>query len=277
MIKKYNFYNNNLIMYACIIIIIIVSVLAIIIPEIWEYEFDEICLSRKNLSPGAEHWFGTDFLGRDIWVRVWQGLRTTILIAVLGAIIPQIIGCMIGGISGYCGGIADSCIMAIVDVFTSIPSLIYITLLYLLLGPGIFSMLIAISVSSWTETARLVRSRILQCKKMDFVTVAKLQGASAYYIIVRHIFPNIAGQIATKIFLAIPGTIFIEAYLSFVGMGISSPNVSLGLMCYQGVSIYRLYPYQLAFPSILLCLLVLCFYVLGNFIRNKVDVQYTRS
>jgi len=272
LLKQKN-YDNKFLALFCVGIFISICIMALIVPELSGIKYDAISMPERNMSPNTNHWFGTDSLGRDLWTRIWYGTRITIIIAIFGAVIPQIMGCIIGSIAGYFGGLIDSILMAIVDICTSIPSLIYITLLYLILGPGIHSIIIAISISSWMETARLVRSRIMQYKNSDFVIHAKLQGATSLYIIFTHIFPNIIGQIIIKIFLAIPSAIFIEAYLSFIGMGVASPSVSLGLLCKVGVSTYRMYPYQLFFPSIILSLIVLSFYILGNIIRNNFDFQ----
>lgn len=262
--------NDKVAMFS-LSIITIIAILAIIAPITSPYDFDYTSLQNTNLSPNSEHWFGTDSLGRDLWSRVWVGARISLLIGLGGAIIPQLIGIFVGGISGYFGGWVDMVIMRIVDVGVCIPSLVYVTLIMLWLDSGPMAIIIAIAITGWMDSARVVRGRMLQFKNREFVLAAKTQGASSLRIIFRHILPNVLGQQVVSISSAIPAAIFLEAYLSFIGLGIKSPMTSWGQLCQTGASFYRLYPYQLFIPGALISITILAFYLFGNSLRDALD------
>ena len=252
-------------------VIIIIALFAIFAPIFSKYGYETTSMLETNLKPGGSHIFGTDSLGRDLWARVWMGARVSLAIGVCGAIVPQIIGIFLGGISGYFGGWVDMVIMRIIDVGVCIPSLIYVTLIMLFMGSGPVAIIIAIAMTGWMDSARVVRGRMLQFKNREFVLAARTQGASAFRIIFRHILPNILGQQVVSISSAIPGAIFLEAYLSFIGLGIQSPMTSWGQLCQVGASFYRLYPYQLFIPGVFISVTILAFYLFGNCLRDALD------
>ena len=252
-------------------VIIIIALFAIFAPIFSKYGYETTSMLETNLKPGGSHIFGTDSLGRDLWARVWMGARVSLAIGVCGAIVPQIIGIFLGGISGYFGGWVDMVIMRIIDVGVCIPSLIYVTLIMLFMGSGPVAIIIAIAMTGWMDSARVVRGRMLQFKNREFVLAARTQGASPFRIIFRHILPNILGQQVVSISSAIPGAIFLEAYLSFIGLGIQSPMTSWGQLCQVGASFYRLYPYQLFIPGVFISVTILAFYLFGNCLRDALD------
>ena len=254
-----------------VIIILLLAMLATFGPMLCPRSFETTNMSATNLAPSWTYLFGTDTVGRDMFARVWYGVRISLLIGIAGAIIPQLLGCLIGCISGYYGGKLDSVIMSAVDIGVCIPTLVYITLITLLLGNGIGTLILAISLSSWMDAARNCRSRMLQFRSREFVYVAQTQGMRPSHIITKHILPNISGQLIVSTFTAIPGAIFSEAYLSFIGLGVISPMTSLGQLCKAGVSVYRIYPYQLWIPGTVLSVLILAFYILGNSLRDVLD------
>lgn len=258
-------------------VILLLLLLALTAPWVCPRSYDATNTACSNLAPSLEFWYGTDTLGRDMFARVWQGVRVSLLIGILGAIIPQIIGGLIGCVSGYFGGRIDSAIMSAVDIGACIPTLVYITLITLLLGNSIGTLVLAISLSSWMGAARNCRSRMLQFRSREFILVAQAQGLPPFHIIGKHILPNIAGQLVVNIFTAIPAAIFSEAYLSFIGLGIASPMTSLGQLCKSGVSLYRVYPYQFWIPGVLLSVVIMAFYVLGNSLRDILDPRGRRS
>ena len=221
--------------------------------------------------PSAEHWFGTDQLGRDLWARVWVGARVSLLIGLGGAIAPQIVGIFIGGISGYFGGWVDMVIMRVIDVGLCIPELVYVTLMMLLLGSGPAAIIATIAMVGWMGAARFIRGRILQFKNREFVLAAKAQGAGPMRQIFRYILPNILGQQVVSITAAIPGAIFMEAYLSFIGLGIKSPMTSWGQLSQIGSSLFRTSPYQLWIPGAFISITILAFYLFGNSLRDALD------
>lgn len=251
-------------------IIAIITLIAILAP-IFSTSYETTDLLHTNLPPSAEHWFGTDSLGRDLWARVWVGARISLIIGLGGAIVPQFIGIFLGGLSGYFGGWVDMLIMRIIDVGVCIPSLVYVTLIMLWLDSGPVAIIIAIAITGWMDSARVVRGRMLQFKNREFVLAARTQGASPLRIIFRHILPNILGQQVVSITSAIPAAIFLEAYLSFIGLGIKSPMTSWGQLCQMGAAYYRLYPFQLFIPGVLISVTILAFYLFGNCLRDALD------
>ena len=254
-----------------LVIIGIMVVLAIFAPIFSPYDSETNNLQALNMPPSAEHWFGTDQLGRDLWTRVWIGARVSLLIGLGGAIAPQIVGIFLGGISGYFGGWVDMLIMRIIDVGVCIPQLVYITLMMLVLGSGPMAIIVTIAVVGWVGAARFVRGRVLQFKSREFILAAKAQGASPMRQIFRYILPNILGQQVVSVTAAIPGAIFTEAYLRFIGLGMKAPMTSWGQLAQTGSSLYRLYPYQLFIPGVLISVTILAFYLFGNSLRDALD------
>ncbi|SBW10828.1 oligopeptide transporter subunit; membrane component of ABC superfamily [uncultured Eubacteriales bacterium] len=252
-------------------VIALITLMAVLAPLLSPYSYETTSLLATNLPPSSQHWFGTDSLGRDLWARVWVGARVSLLIGLGGAIVPQLIGVFLGGLSGYFGGWVDMLIMRIIDVGVCIPSLVYVTLIMLWLDAGPAAIILAIAITGWMDSARVVRGRMLQFKNREFVLAAKTQGASPLRIIFRHILPNILGQQVVSISSAIPAAIFLEAYLSFIGLGIKSPMTSWGQLCQIGSSFYRLYPYQLFIPGGLISVTILAFYLFGNCLRDALD------
>lgn len=252
-------------------VIFVIALFAIFAPILSPYDYETTNLKATNLAPCAEHWFGTDQLGRDLWARVWVGARVSLTIGLGGAIAPQLVGILIGGISGYFGGWVDMLIMRIIDIGVCIPELVYITLMMLFMGSGPLAIILTIGMVGWMGSARFIRGRILQFKNREFVLAAKTQGASPLRQIFRYILPNILGQQVVSITAAIPGAIFMEAYLSFIGLGIKSPMTSWGQLSQVGASFYRVYPYQLFIPGAFISVTILAFYLFGNCLRDALD------
>lgn len=253
------------------VVIAVIALFAIFAPMVCAYDYDTTNMAQTNLSPGGDHLFGTDSLGRDLWARVWVGARISLMIGLCGAIVPQLVGILLGGVAGYFGGWIDMLIMRVIDVGACIPSLIYVTLIMLYFGSGPAAIVLAIAMSFWMDSARVVRGRMLQFKNREFVLAARTQGASSFRIIFRHILPNILGQQVVSISSAIPSAIFLEAYLSFIGLGVASPMTSWGQLCQLGASYYRLYPYQLFIPGAFISVTILAFYIFGNCLRDALD------
>lgn len=251
--------------------ILVITLFAVFAPMFSPVGFETTNLKIVNQAPSSAHWFGTDSSGRDLWARIWVGARISLLIGLFGAIIPQLIGIIIGGISGYFGGWVDMIIMRIVEVGICIPQLIYIILVMLLLGSGPSSIVIAIAISGWLSSAISVRGRILQFKNREFVLAAKTLGAKPGHLIFRDILPNISGQQVVAITSRVPAAIFAEAYLSFIGLGVRSPMTSWGQLSQMGAVAFRQYPYQLFIPGLFISLTILAFYLFGNCLRDALD------
>ena len=265
-----------------LIVIIVVVAGAILVPMISKYSYEANDLSATYLKPSAQHWFGTDNLGRDLFVRNFYGARYSLLIAVLAAIINLVIGVLYGGIAGYFGGMVDNILMRIVDIIYSIPLTIYVIIFMAILnkpgaaGSGLLTIVLGLSISYWIGMARIVRGDVLQLKQQEFVLAAKSLGASNIRILIRHLIPNCIGSIMVTLTLLIPEAVFTEAFLSFIGLGIAAPRASLGTLANEAmVGIYT-YPYQLVFPSIMICLIILAFNLFGDGLSQALDPKNKR-
>jgi len=256
---------------AGLIIIIVITLFAIFGPVISPYEYDEQNFDISNQSPTLAHPFGTDQFGRDIFVRVMYGARISLSIGFVASIINLTIGVIYGGIAGLLGGKVDNIMMRIVDILYSIPTMIYVILLMVVIGPGLKSIFITLGISYWVGMARIVRSEVLRIKQEEFVLAAKVLGTSPRRILLRHILPNAMGPIIVTLTLSIPSAIFTEAFLSFVGLGVSAPMASWGVLVNDSISSLSTYPYQLFFPAAAICITILGFNFLGDGLRDALD------
>lgn len=252
-------------------VLIIIAIMTIVGPLLVPYKHYVTDSSIINLKPNPKHWFGTDNLGRDIFARAWIGGRVSIFIGLVGALIDTVVGVTYGGIAGYFGGFVDDIMMRIVEILVSIPYLIVVILISLLLGKGIPSLIIAMTITGWVGMARIIRGQILQIKEQEYVLAAQALGASPSRIIAKHLLPNTIGIMIVDITLDIPSFIFGEAFLSFIGLGIQSPNTSWGAMAAGAYPNLMFYAYQLFIPSILISLTMLSFNLLGDGLRDALD------
>ena len=255
-----------------LIFIVIITLCAIFVPIFSQYDYASNNLLATNELPSAVHWFGTDQLGRDIFVRVMYGARYSLTIGFAASILNLFIGIVYGGIAGFVGGKVDNLMMRIVDVIYSIPMTIYVILLMVIFEKGgLFNIIVALAVSYWIGMARIVRGEILQLKEQEFVLAAKTLGASGKRILFKHLIPNCLGPIIVTLTLQIPTAIFTEAFLSFIGLGIAPPAASWGTLANDALQGLRLYPYQLLFPTLAICLTILSFNLLGDGLRDALD------
>ncbi|MBS4536999.1 ABC transporter permease [Clostridium sp. D2Q-11] len=263
--------KTNKMAITAMVILIIVTLFAIFAPILSEFDYRTGDLLEVNRQPDAEHWFGTDELGRDLYVRVWEGTRISLFIGIVTAMLNFTIGVLYGGISGYVGGNIDNIMMRIVEILFSIPYLLWVIMLTTVMGSGLFTIIVALSIAGWGGMARLVRGQILQIKEMEFVMAAKTLGADAGRIITKHLIPNTIGVIIISVTFAIPTAIFAEAFLSFIGLGIKVPYASLGSLSKDGTRMLLVHPYQLVFPSIVISLIMLSFQIFGDGLRDALD------
>jgi len=214
---------------------------------------------------------GTDALGRDLFIRVLYGARISLSIGVVVSLINLGIGVIYGGMSGLLGGKVDRLMMNFVDILYGIPSVIYVILLMVFLKPGLLNIFLAMGIAGWLGMARMVRGQILSLKEQEFVLAAHTIGANRKRILWQHLLPNAMGIIVINLTLAIPRAIFLEAFLSYIGLGVAAPMASWGVLANEGVSVLRVYPYQLFFPSLAICLTLLAFNYLGDGLRDALD------
>lgn len=233
----------------------------------------KILLNGEKIEPSKTVWnktylLGTDTLGRDLFARVLSGARISLAIAACSTLINSLIGIFYGGIAGYKGGQADNVMMRIVDVISTVPTTLVVIMLMVVIGPGVKTIIIAMGFSNWCTMARIVRGQVLSMKEREFVLAAIASNASHFRILVKHLIPNISGSIIVCMTMMIPGAIFTESFLSFIGLGVSAPNASWGTLVNDGLTSFRAFPYQTIIPSIAICITILALNFIGNDIQN---------
>lgn len=287
-------------------LIIAISVLAVIGPGMNDYTYSGQNLSQKNLAPrvkalekfgifdgsetmrtttgqktvnyyvdkgleDVEYWFGSDNFGRDIWTRTWEGARVSLIIAIAAAVIDMVIGMSYGLISGFFGGRVDMVMQRILEIVNGIPRLVIVTLLLLVLQPGMITIIFALMLTEWVGMSRISRAEMLKLKEQEFVLASRTLGAGSLFIIFKEVLPNIIGPIITQVMFSIPTAIFTEAFLSFVGLGIPVPQCSLGSLISEGFNSFTTHPYQIIPPIFVMALLMLSFNLVADGLREALD------
>ncbi|MBU3145353.1 ABC transporter permease [Clostridium sp. CF012] len=252
-------------------VLILLTLLVIIGPYINGNDFKIVVGSKKNIAPCSEYWFGTDGLGRDLFSRVWYGGRVSIAIGLIATAIQIVIGSIYGGIMAYFGGWVDEIMMRFIEVLTTIPGLLLTMLILIVLGNSIPTLIIALTITSWCGSARMIRGQLMQLRESEYVLAAEALGASPTRVILKHLLPNTIGVLILTIATSIPGYIFAEAGLSFLGMGLQAPNTSWGVLISYGQDSMAFYPYQLFVPVFAICLTVLAFNLFGDGLRDALD------
>ncbi len=291
---------------AGVVILGLLILLAIIGPYLSGHAYDAQDLSRANMAPrvpglasmgildGSENMakttgsekinkyedlgitdtyylFGTDTLGRDMFSRCFMGLRISLIIALLATVINLIIGMNYGIISGYFGGMTDIIMQRVIDVIGSIPTLVVVTLLMLVLEPGMGSIILALMLSGWISMSLIARAEVLKVKELEYVQAARTMGAGHGHIIFREIVPNILGKLVTQIMLSIPAAVFLEAFLSFVGLGMPAGTCSLGTLLSDGFQNALLHPYKLLPAAIIMILLMVGCHLVAEGLKKATE------
>jgi len=264
-------FRKNRLALTGLVVLAVMAFFAIVGPLVSPWDYRTMDGDHTNQLPSARHWFGTDYLARDLFTRLWVGTRISVFIGVMAALLDLVIGVSFGGISGYFGGVVDDVMMRIVDVLYGIPYLLVVILLLVVMEPGLTSIILAMSLTGWTGMARLVRGQVLQLKEMEYVLAARAVGASPRRIIARHLIPNTMGVVLVSLTMTIPGAIFGEAFLSFIGLGVPMPLASLGTMANEGYQLLLIYPHNLIIPSVAISLLILSFNFVGDGLRDALD------
>ncbi len=289
-----------------LVLIVLITLFAAIGPHMNEYTYSGQILSQKNFAPrvkalekfgifdgdetmstttgsktinyyqekgldDVEYWFGSDNFGRDIWTRTWEGARVSLIIAVAAAIIDMVIGMSYGLISGYFGGKVDMIMQRFLEIANGIPRLVIVTLLLLVLQPGMVTIIFALMLTEWVGMSRIARAEMLKLKEQEFVLASRTLGAGNFFIIFKEVLPNIIGPIITQVMFSIPTAIFTEAFLSFVGLGIPVPQCSLGSLISEGFNSFTTHPYQIIPPIVVMALLMLSFNLVADGLREALD------
>ena len=263
--------KSNPVAMVSLAVLLIMAVLCAVGPLIQGYEYTSRSIRMKNNPTTAEHWCGTDNLGRDLFARVWVGARASILIAIVATAIKMFIGTIYGAVMSHFGGWVDDLMMRVIEVINSVPNLLVTILIMMVFGNNLFALLIALSITAWCSTARQVRGMIKQLRETEYVYAAEVLGAKPMRIIMKHYVPNMLSILLLDASTAIPAFIFTEAGLSFLGIGLTAPEISLGVLIAQGQQTLDFYPYQLIYPCIVLCVIVMAFNLLGDGLRNALD------
>lgn len=268
--------KQNKLAMAGFIILVLLLIISILGPFIKGYDYSTQNYLMTNQGPSADHWFGTDNLGRDLFTRVCYGTRYSLLIGILAAFLDFVIGVSYGGISGMVGGKADSIMMRFAEVVYSIPYMLIVILISVTLGSqsgaSLFTLVLAMSITGWVPMAILVRGQVLQLKENEYTLASRSLGAENIYILRRHILPNALGPILVNVTLTIPRAIFAEATLSFMGLGLQPPQPSLGVLSNEGLAVLPVgLFYQVFFPALFISLIMFSFNVFGDGLRDALD------
>lgn len=263
-------YQNKIALIGSLFLLLML-LFAIIGPYLTPYTYFETHLSLKNTPPCQTFWFGTDELGRDLFTRMAFGARISLFIGVAASCIDLLFGVLFGAFAALSGGKIEECMMRGADILYSIPYLLVVILLMVILGPGLSTILVALTVTGWIKMARIVRGQAKQLCQMDFIKASLALGSNKKHILLKHLLPNCMGPIFVTLTLTIPSAIFSEAFLSFLGLGIQAPIASWGSMTNDGLSALRSYPWRLFFPAGFISFTLLSFYLLSEGMRDAFD------
>jgi oligopeptide transport system permease protein len=241
----------------------------------WEANTQDLFLGAT--APSAQHWFGTDTLGRDLMVRVMYGGRISLLVGLVATLVALSIGVVYGATAGYAGGRTDSAMMRFVDLLYALPFTIFVILLMVAFGRSLWLMFVAIGAVEWLSMARIVRSGVIGLKKQEFVEAAVSLGYSHRRIILRHLIPNVLGPVIVIATLTVPAVMLLEAFLSFLGLGVQPPDASWGVLINEGQQNMEIYPWLLIFPAAFFATTLFCLNFIGDGLRDALDPKSAKD
>lgn len=244
-----------------------------VIQATWGYGYETQDLAYGPRAPSLNHWFGTDYFGRDMLTRVLYGMRVSLQVGLLAAFVSATVGTFYGAISGYAGGRVDMLMMRVVDILYALPYMFLVIILVTILGKSLILVFLALGLVGWLMTARIVRGQVLSLKERDFVRAARSVGSRAPAIIFRHLIPNTLGPIIVYFTLTVPAMILEEAFLSFLGLGVQAPRPSLGALINEGANHMVVFWWELVFPGGVMALLLFSLNFLGDGLRDALDPQ----
>jgi len=266
-----------------IIVLSAITLMAILAPLLSQYTYDEQNYNIISCSPnwwstanascnaGGTHWFGTDNLGRDLFVRVLYGARVSMAVGLTATLVSLVIGVAYGAIAGYLGGRIDALMMRAVDVLYSLPFIFFVIILMVVFQRNFYLLFIAIGAVEWLTMARIVRGQTLSLKQKEFIEAARASGVGPMGIVRRHIVPNVLGPVVVYVTLTIPAAILAESFLSFLGLGIADPMTSWGVLIADGTNQMETAPWMLIFPAAFMAVTLFCFNFIGDGLRDALD------
>jgi oligopeptide transport system permease protein len=252
---------------------ILLTALSIFGPWLSPYGYEEQDLARGASPPSAEHWLGTDILGRDLATRMLYGGRISLSVGLLATAVSLVIGVLYGAIAGYIGGRLDALMMRLVELIYAIPFTIFVILLMVVFGQQFILLFVAIGAVEWLTMARIVRAQVMSVKRQEFIEAAQALGLPKRQILLRHLIPNALGPILVYATLTVPMVMLLEAFLSFLGLGVPPPMSSWGVLIKEGAEVMREYPWLLLFPGGAFALTLFSLNFLGDGLRDALDVK----
>ena len=277
MIFLTNFYKHHKLAFFSSIFIFLLVFLALITPFITPYSYSEQNLLLGAAPPSSEYMLGTDVLGRDLFTRMLYGSRVSLLVGFLATLVALTIGVLWGSIAGYLGGRTDSLMMRIVDILDGLPFVIFLILVLVIIGRSMTLLFLAIGAFGWLSMARIVRVQVLGLRRQDYVLAAQSMGASNLRILFKHIIPNVLSSVIVYSTLLIPQFMLLEAFLSFLGLGVQPPESSWGILIREGAITMEEYWWLLIFPSIVFSLTLFALNFLGDGLRDYLDPRKTQQ
>ncbi|KRO91923.1 MAG: peptide ABC transporter permease [SAR92 bacterium BACL26 MAG-121220-bin70] len=269
--------SKNYLALAGLGILILLCVVSLLTPWIAPYSYEQQNLDLGATAPSLQHWLGTDIFGRDMLTRIMYGGRVSLMVGFIATAVALVIGILWGAIAGFYGGRLDAVMMRIVDILYALPFMIFIVLLMVVFGRNILLLFLAIGAVEWLTMARIVRGQVMSLRNQEFVEAAYSLGLSQWTIIRRHIIPNTLGPVIVYTTLTIPSVMLLEAFLSFLGLGIQPPESSWGLLINYGVETMEEYPWLLIFPGVALSLTLFALNFLGDGLRDALDPRTSKD
>jgi oligopeptide transport system permease protein len=260
----------------CTLMLAAVVLMALLGPLLSPWHPEQIDWDALETPPAASHWFGTDLVGRDLFVRTASGARVSLSIAVIATAVSMLIGVPWGALSGYLGGQVDNVMMRTVDVLYALPFILVVILLVVVFGRNPYLLFVGLGAVFWLDLARIVRGQTLRVKSQAFVEAARAMGATTPRILWHHVVPNVAGPALVYVTLTIPGVILAESFISFLGLGVQEPDTSWGVLIADGAQTMESAPWALIFPAALLAVTVWCTNMLGDRLRDQLDPRSGR-
>ena len=258
-------------------VLVLLCIVSLLTPWIAPYGYEQQNLMLGASPPSAAHWLGTDIFGRDMLTRIMYGGRVSLMVGFIATAVALVIGVLWGATAGFLGGRVDALMMRIVDIMYALPFMIFIVLLMVVFGRNILLLFVAIGAVEWLTMARIVRGQVMALRQQEFVEAAYSMGLSQWTIIRRHLIPNTLGPVIVYTTLTIPSVMLLEAFLSFLGLGIQPPESSWGLLINYGVETMEEYPWLLIFPGIALSLTLFALNFLGDGLRDALDPRASKD